>query len=81
MIKLYNTIDRIENSLLRAFCMSCYLLLWIAIMVAITVFVTGVVVLLSHVGGSLGMVATLLFIIVNILVFFTLIIYLIDKSI
>lgn len=81
MIKLYNTIDKIENSLLRAFCMSCYLLLWTAIMVAITIFVTGVVVLLSHVGGSLGVIATLLFIIVNILVFFTLIFYLIDKSI
>lgn len=79
MMKIYDKIDKIESNLLRAFCMSCFLLLCTTIMIAIIIVITTIGFILANIGGTLGVLITIFFIIVNVLMFFTLILYLADK--
>lgn len=59
MMKIYDKIDRIEGNLLRAFCMSCFLLLCSTIMIAIILVVTTIGFLLASIKGTFGVLVTI----------------------
>lgn len=78
MFNLYEKIQNIDNGLLRAFTMSCYMLL-LAISFVLTVcIVVGMIILVTAIGSIFGLIGNIVAIILFVLILGTVIFYISD---
>lgn len=78
MFNLYDKIQNIDNDLLRAFTMSCYMLL-LAILFILTVgTVVGMIILVTAIGSIFGLIGNIVAIMLFVLILGTVIFYISD---
>lgn len=78
MFNLYDKIQNIDHDLLRAFTMSCYMLL-LAILFILTVgTVVGMIILVTAIGSIFGLIGNIVAIMLFVLILGTVIFYISD---